>query len=85
MRPPASPSCRLYPPACKSYGLEAEPEAIVAYAYAPAGMRKIRKGEGFCMRSNLILFVLVLVLVLVKQNFIEDEGRRRRILYSIQS
>ena len=22
-----SPSCRLYPPACKSYGLEAEPEA----------------------------------------------------------
>jgi hypothetical protein len=76
MRPPASPSCRLY-----------EPEAIVAYAYAPAGLRKIRKGEGFCMRSNLILFVLVLVLVLVKQNFIEDEGRgrRRRILYSIQS
>ena len=22
-----SPSCRLYPPACKPYGLEAEPEA----------------------------------------------------------
>jgi len=22
-----SPSCRLYPPACKAYGLEAEPEA----------------------------------------------------------
>jgi len=24
--PPASPSCRLYPPACRPYGLEAEPE-----------------------------------------------------------
>jgi hypothetical protein len=22
-----SPSCRIYPPACKPYGLEAEPEA----------------------------------------------------------
>ena len=27
LRPPASPSCRLYPPACKPYGLEAEPKA----------------------------------------------------------
>jgi hypothetical protein len=35
MRPPASPSCRLY-----------EPEAIGAYAYAPAGMRKKIEGEG---------------------------------------
>jgi hypothetical protein len=35
MRPPASPSCRL-----------SEPEAIGAHAYAPAGMRKIRKGAG---------------------------------------
>ena len=25
--PTASPSCRLYPPACKPYGLEAKPEA----------------------------------------------------------
>jgi len=33
IRPPASPSCRLY-----------EPEAIGAYT--PAGMRKIRKGVG---------------------------------------
>ena len=50
--PSASPSCRLYPPACKpcsptrrarvyepEAGLEAEPEAIGAYACAPAGMR----------------------------------------------
>jgi hypothetical protein len=31
IRPPASPSCRLY-----------EPEAIGAYAYAPAGMGKLK-------------------------------------------
>ena len=46
MRPPASPSCRLY-----------EPEAIGAYAYAPAGIRKERreqvKGEG--ERVHLIM------------------------------
>jgi hypothetical protein len=29
--------------------------------------------QGVCRRSNLIHFVLVLVLVLVNQNFIEDE------------
>ena len=34
MRPPASPSCRLY-----------EPEAIGAYASAPAGSRKTGKKE----------------------------------------
>jgi hypothetical protein len=44
MRPPASPSCRLYPPACKPYGLEAEPEAVGAIgAYAPEGRRERRK------------------------------------------
>ena len=30
-------------------------------------------GAGVCRRSNLILFVLVLVLVLVNQNFLRDE------------
>jgi hypothetical protein len=29
MWPTASPSCRFYPPACKLYGLEAEPEANI--------------------------------------------------------
>ena len=29
--------------------------------------------QGVCMRFNLILFVLVVVLVLVNRNFIEDE------------
>jgi hypothetical protein len=50
MRPPASPSCRLYPPACKPYGLEAEPEAIGAYppackppAYKPTGWKRPRR------------------------------------------
>ena len=38
------------------------------------GMRK-KKGAGVCMRSDLILFVLVVVLVLVfvNQNFMGDE------------
>jgi hypothetical protein len=33
--------------------------------------------KGALRRSDLILFVLVLVLVLGDQNFIEDEGRGR--------
>ncbi len=35
MRPPASPSCRLY-----------EPEAVRAYAYVPGGRRKKTKEKG---------------------------------------
>ena len=31
------------------------------------------RAQGVCMRINLIFFVLVLVLVLGDQNFIEDE------------
>ncbi len=34
--------------------------------------------KGVLSRSDLIVFVLVLVLVLEDQNFIEDEGRGRR-------
>jgi len=39
---------------------------------------KYEKAHGVCMRSNLIFFVLVLRLVLVIQQFMDDEGRVRR-------
>jgi hypothetical protein len=44
IRPPASPSCRLY-----------EPEAIGAYAYAPAGKRKI-KAKSLSHRAEVFEF-----------------------------
>ena len=34
--------------------------------------------QGVCMRSNLIPFVLVLVLVIVNRYCVEDEGRGRK-------
>jgi len=59
-------SYELHGIGCQEFGLR----PIGAYAYAPAGMRKIRKGaEGVCLRSNLILFVLVLV----ESEFYRDE------------
>jgi hypothetical protein len=56
-RPPASPSCRLYPPGRSPCPLRdgVEPEAIGAYAYAPAGKQKI-KAKSIAHRAEVFEF-----------------------------